>query len=83
MRGMQGPGRWFPVVVIATAALSLAPASLLRPVTGDLSALVWLPLRPPAHLLTSLRHWLRPEREEGGARDAQLLVEERDRFRAL
>lgn len=83
MRGMQGPGKWFPAVVIATAALSLAPAPLLRPWTGDLSALLWLPMRPPAHLLTSLRHWLRPEREEGGARDAQLLLEERDRFRAL
>jgi len=70
-------------MVVATAALSLAPASTLRPWTGDLSALLWLPMRPPAHLLTSLRHWLRPERDEGRARDAQLLVEERDRFRAL
>lgn len=83
MRGTHGPGRWFPAVVIATAAMSLAPATVLRPWTGDLSALIWLPLRPPAHLLTSLRHWVRPGRDESGARDAQLLLDERDRFRAL
>lgn len=83
MRGGQAPGRTFLVVVIATAAVALAPARWLRPWTGDLSALVWVPLRPPAHLLTALRHWLRPGDEASANRDVQLLVEDRDRFRAL
>lgn len=83
MRGGQAPGRAFLVVVLATAAVSVMPARWLRPWTNDLSGLIWVPLRPPAHLLTALRHWLRPAKEDASARDMQLLVEDRDRFRAL
>jgi hypothetical protein len=83
MRGGQAPGRTFLVVVIATTAMALAPARWLRPWTDDLSALLWVPLRPPAHLLTALRHWLRPSGDAAAGRDVQLLIEDRDRFRAL
>jgi len=83
MRGSQGPGKIFIVAVTAAVALSLLPVSLLRPWTNDLSALLWIPLRPPAHGLTALRHWLRPPRDETAVRDSQLLLEDRDRFRAL
>lgn len=83
MRSGQAPGRMFLAVVLVTAGVAVLPASLLRPWTDDVSALLWLPLRPPAHLLTSLRHWLRPVVDDTAGRDLQLLVEDRDRLRAL
>lgn len=83
MRGSHGPGRTFLAIVIATVALALAPAAWLLPWTNDLSSLLWLPLRPPAHGLTVLRHWLRPPAEPGAGGDAQMIRDERDRFRAL
>jgi len=82
-RGTHGPGRMFAATMIATVALALAPSSFLRAWTSDLSALLWLPLRPPAHGLTALRYWLRPPAESGGGGDAQMIRDERDRFRAL
>ncbi len=80
---MHGPGKSFAIVVLGTAVLCLFPAKWLASFTNDLSAVLWLPLRPPAHGLTILRHWLRPPQEDAGPRDAQFLLDERDRFRAL
>jgi len=84
IRGAAGPGRGFAVTVVITGVVGLLPVRWLLPWTNDLSALLWLPLRPPAHALTALRLWLRPLLEDPGKpRDAQLLLDERDRFRAL
>ena len=79
----RGPGRAFTVAVGLSAIACLLPASLLRPWTGDVAGLVWLPLRPGEYLLTSLRHFLRPETQATPSGDLQLLIEERDRFRAM
>jgi len=83
-RGIQGPGKPFAIAVLACAAMALAPAAWLRPWTTDVSDLLWLPLRPAAHGLTALRHWLRPgQQPDRGGGDAELLSQERDRFRSL
>jgi hypothetical protein len=83
-RGIQGPGKPFAIAVLACASLALAPAAWLRPWTTDVSDLLWLPLRPAAHGLTALRHWLRPgQQPDRGGGDAELLLQERDRFRSL
>jgi cell shape-determining protein MreC len=83
MRGGQAPGHAFFAALIASAALAMVPARLLTPWTNDLSALLWVVLRPPAHLLTTFRHWLRPAGEESSGKDLQLLIDDRDRLRAL
>ena len=68
---------------MATAAISFVPSARVIPWTTDIAAILWLPLTPPAHALSALRHWLRPPRDEAKNLDAQLLSDERDRFRAL
>ncbi len=69
--------------LLVTAGISFLPSTRVIPWTTDIAAVLWLPLTPPAHALTSLRHWLRPPRDQGKFFDTQLLSDERDRFRAL
>lgn len=82
-RTSRGPGRAFLVAVAISGAACLLPARFLQPWTADVAGLVWLPLRPGEYLLTSLRHFLRPDGQTAAGGDLQLLTEERDRFRAM
>ncbi len=62
--------------------LGLAPTRWIAPLTGDLSAVLWVPLSPLAHGATSMRLWLRPRvalrTESDGAIEA-----DRDYYRGL
>ena len=69
-----------PAIVIAL--LALAPASWLG-WTNEVSAVVWLPLRPVAHLGSAAASWLRPSAAERHAGDAPKLAAERDELLAL
>ncbi len=82
-RGPDQPSRLFLACLLATAAISLSPGRAVAPWTADIAAVLWLPLTPPAHALTALRHWLRPPRDDAKYLDVQLLSDERDRFRAM
>lgn len=79
----KAPGRAFALAIVASLVVGLMPASLLRPWIGDVASLVWLPLRPGTWVLASIRHVLRPDADTSTSRDVQLLVEERDRYRAM
>jgi len=68
-----------PALIVAL--LALAPARWLG-WTNDAAALVWLPLRPAAHLGTVAAGWLRPPAPVPVA-DAQMLAAERDELLAL
>lgn len=61
----------------------MLPSRIVAPWTADIAAVLWLPLTPPAHALTALRHWLRPPRDDAKFIDSQLLSDDRDRFRAM
>ena len=82
-RGPDQPSRLFLACLLATAGISFLPSARVIPWTTDIAAILWLPLTPPAHALSALRHWLRPPRDEAKNLDAKLLSDERDRFRAL
>ena len=82
-RTIRGPGRSFAAALILSGIGCLLPSGMLRPWSADVAALVWLPLRPGEYLLTSLRHFLRPDGQGAASGDLQLLTDERDRFRAM
>ena len=82
-RGPDQPSRLYLACLLVAAAISLLPSARIIPWTTDVAAVLWLPLTPPAHGLMALRQWLRPQRDDAKYLDAQLLSDERDRFRAL
>ena len=69
------------VPALIVALLAMAPARWLG-WTNDAAALVWLPLRPVAHLGAAAAGWLRPPTPVPMA-DAETLAAERDELLAL
>lgn len=70
------------LVVSLVVLLGLCPTRWIAPLTGDLSAVVWVPLAPLSHAATTVRLWLRPRPAATTGDDATAAVE-RDYYRGL
>lgn len=77
--------RPLPSVVGVVLIISLLPAPWVAPWSADLSAILWIPLTPAAHVLALVREWLRPElaAEALSPEAAAELTSQRDQFRGL
>ena len=74
-----------PATAAVALVLSLLPARWIAPWSADLSAILWIPLMPAAHVLAGARAWLRPPMGPGviDAGSAARIQEERDHYRGL
>lgn len=73
------------IVGVLVGASAFAPSRMLRPWTGDLGEVAWIPFMPLGMLFGQARAWLRPTIPELDLQSpvAQQLIKERDAYRGL
>jgi hypothetical protein len=70
------------IPAVMVAGLAVSPPAWLG-WAAEVGAVLWIPLNPIAHVATSARAWLRPDRPDLPPIEVEALLEERETLRAL